>query len=213
MITDEVLNNLELFHDPREWAFFRELRIGTGFSDDSAQRLDAYAIHYHPSKRNVTRTYELKVSRSDFKKELDDPLKRRAGVRLSHEFYFVTPKGLCTVEEIPVECGLMEVHEDGSVNTVIRAPFRDVEPPTWLFLASVCRRFDKPRLAEYMAYLEENKKLKLYGDISIRVAKEHIENWRNFSGGNKEIPDKIAAAIEELLLDIEASIEENRKIL
>lgn len=212
MKTDEVMEKLKMMHDPRKWAGFEELRIGTGFGKDSEGRLDYWAIHYYPSKRNVVRCYELKVSRSDFKHELASPIKRRAGLRLSNEFYFVTPKGLCRIEEIPVECGLMEVGENGEMETIIKAPYRDTHPPTWLFVSSICRRMDKPRLGEFLEFMKEDGKLEMYGHAVTQALQEHIHRWQNFNQGNKEIPDKIADALVAVYHDALDAVEQNKKI-
>ncbi len=55
----------------REWAFFDELRAGTGYKNirkgmNPEQRFDAWAINLYPSKGHMTIAYEVKVSRSDF---------------------------------------------------------------------------------------------------------------------------------------------------
>jgi len=214
MKTEEVLEVLKNMHDPRKWAFFEELRIGTGYGKDSEQRFDAWAIHYYPSKRNVTRCYELKVSKSDFMHEVKKPFKRRAGLRLSNEFYFVTPKGLLSDDDINKmpECGLMEVDKAGLITTRVKAAHRSIHPPNWLFLSSLCRRFDKGRLGEFMHNLEEDKKLQYYGDTALKVVGEGIERWKNYSGGSKEIPDKIADALQGVYHEIIEAIELNRKI-
>jgi len=193
----QIIELLDAYHDAKEWAFFEELRIGTGFGKDSEQRLDAWAIHYHPSKKNVVRCYEIKVSKSDFKKELESPLKRRPGIRLSNEFYFIAPAGIIDHALIPPECGLMEVI-DGAIVTVIPAPFRDVFPPTWNFVAAICRNFDKPRAYKWAAFEEDTKVRVRYRNLALDMIGEHIEKWQNFRGGNKETPDKIAEALKAL---------------
>jgi len=43
--------------------------------------------------------YEVKVSRSDYRRELLKPGKRELAVSACHAFYFATPKGLLTKEE------------------------------------------------------------------------------------------------------------------
>lgn len=207
--TEQVMEVLKNMHNPEEWAFFEEMRIGTGFGKDAEQRLDGWAIHYYPSKKNVARCYEVKVSRSDFYHEINKPTKRRAGLRLSNEFYFVTPRNMVRIEEVPPESGLLEVSEDGSISTTIKAPYRDTIPPTWLFMAAVCRRIDKPRLNDWLAIKAEDDRLKARGEVFLRVLKEHLDRWRNFNQGNKEIPDKIAEALEQLYFDAEESIKEN----
>ena len=200
--TDQVMHALSLWHDPKEWSFFEELRIGTGWGKDKEQRFDAYAINLFPSRQNVTRCYELKSSRSDFLKELATPIKRRAGVRLSNEFYFVTSKGLTSIEEIPVECGLIEVDDTGKLSITIHAPFRNIMPPTMSFLASLARRIDKERAALIGAELAALQKRQEEADSAVKVIDRHIKKWKEYSFGNKEVPDKIAVAIESLKEDV-----------
>jgi hypothetical protein len=47
--------------------------------------------------------YEVKISRSDLRRELLAPSKRRQNVDWCNAFYFATPKGLLTKEEIAFE--------------------------------------------------------------------------------------------------------------
>ena len=145
-----------------EWLFLRELRVGTGFRNGSSQRLDAFALHCLPHLGMKRVCYEVKVSRSDFLNELKHPLKRRIGLRYSNEFYFVTPPGLLKTDEIPVECGLMEIGQaDRTARSemlfgqasgcfldndcqdfcriIIPAPWRDTPGPTWQFAAAMLR--------------------------------------------------------------------------
>jgi hypothetical protein len=149
-----------------EWIFLRELRVGTGFRNSAAQRLDAFALNCfsHTSMKRVC--YEVKISRADFLCEIKQPLKRRIGLRYSNEFYFVTPAGLLNTSEIPIESGLVEVgvftpddrqspfvsvesliHFDARHGAYCRitvpAPWRDTPGPTWQFAASMLRNQQK----------------------------------------------------------------------
>lgn len=189
-ITKTVKNSM----DPREWAVFEELRIGGGTKKEDSQRLDLWAINYYPSKGNKTRCVEVKASRSDFFNEIKKPIKRRAGLRLSHEFYFATPPGLVQIEEVPVECGLMEVLEDGTVNVVIKAPVRSIMPPNYNFVSSILRRLDKERLYHFLMELQDDEWQLHSGNLALDLLSEHISMWTHHTAGNKEIPDKIADA-------------------
>ena len=138
-----------------EWLFFRELRVGTGRRNGSAQRLDAYALNCLPHLAMKRICYEVKTSRADFQLELRQPLKRRVGMRYSNEFYFLTPAGLLLPSEIPVDCGLVEVggrdlmhgatvfgHDaDTGLYCSIRipAPWRETPGPTWELVAAMVR--------------------------------------------------------------------------
>jgi hypothetical protein len=132
-----------------EWAFFEELRVGTGYQTietratgtNPEQRLDAWAINLYPSKNFLKVAYEVKVSRADFLNEIKNPAKRQQGLQFSNEFYFAPPAGLVKQEEIPPECGLICIKEDGSSRLILQAPRRKTdEQATWRFFASIARR-------------------------------------------------------------------------
>lgn len=135
----------------KHYAFFPELRIGTGYGKDAEQRLDAWAIAMYPSLNLERITFEIKTSRQDFLNEIKNPIKRRIGLLLSNKFYFVTPEKLVKREEIPLECGLLEVsfavsdvdYLRGYVANVLHAPWRESLRPNWKFIASLCRRIEK----------------------------------------------------------------------
>lgn len=115
-----------------EWIFLRELRVGTGFHGNAAQRLDAFALNSLPHTAMRRVCYEVKTSRSDFFCEMKQPLKRRMGLRYSNEFYFITPVGLLNASEVPIECGLVEVgafaHDECSIAHVESGALVHFEP-------------------------------------------------------------------------------------
>lgn len=147
MDSKDIIKALRKRHgkNGREWALFEELRAGTGYKDirkglNPEQRFDAWAINLYPSKGHMTIAYEIKVSRSDFLHEIKHPKKRQTAVLYSNEFYFVTPKGLVSKEEIPEGCGLIEVKEDLSSRVVVKAEHRLESELSWNFVASIARR-------------------------------------------------------------------------
>jgi len=159
-----LLNTLEraLHASKTEWLFLRELRVGTGHKGQVLQRLDAFALNCLPHNGMRRICYEIKISRADFKMELKNPLKKRVGMRYSNEFYFVTPGGLLSAEEVPVECGLVEIghatfdewktlmkrhagffHYDPELAcycmVTVPACWRETPGPTWQFAAAMLR--------------------------------------------------------------------------
>lgn len=156
MKAEDIVEALRVRHainNDREWAFFDELRVGTGYryydyeKDEydpfnPEQRIDAWAINLYRSNNFRRVAYEIKVSRSDFLSEIRNPDKRRQALELSNEFYFVAPKGLLKTEEMPEECGLMEVDENLKTRIVKRAPHRQTDGLVWQFLCSIARRAD-----------------------------------------------------------------------
>lgn len=145
-----------------EWLFLRELRVGTGHGRHSLQRLDAFALNCLPHLAMKRVCYEIKISRSDFLCEVKNPLKRRIGMHFSNEFFFVTPAGMLSFDEVPTNCGLIEVGKaatDDSKRLIrshsgffqvdpysgwycmvaVPAPWRDTPAPTWQFAAAMLR--------------------------------------------------------------------------
>lgn len=153
MKSKDVIKALKKRHGAvgREWAFFEELRAGTGYGTfdykkgkkkpfNPEQRLDAWAINLWPSKNYERIAYEVKVSRADFINEIKNPDKRQQALDLSNYFYFATPKGLVSIEEIPEECGLIEIDKDLNTRIKKKAPYRDTKILMWQFLCSIARR-------------------------------------------------------------------------
>lgn len=148
MSAKEVVEHLARSYAAPKWAFFAELRVGTGYiqalDDIWEQRFDAWAIALWPSKKFLRIAFEVKVTRSDFLSEIKNPQKRQAAMALSNQFYFVTPQGLIKKEEIPDDCGLIEIKPTGGRLITVKAPVHDGLPEApWRFLASIARRAER----------------------------------------------------------------------
>jgi len=134
---EKILDALMVLY--QGYALFPELRIEAGHGYFSEKRVDLFAIHVYPSKRNERVAFEIKISRDDFNRELRKPLKRWAGMLFSNRFFFAAPKGLIDRNEVPTECGLIEV-AGGVAHVVVKAPWRESMQPTWPFVAALARR-------------------------------------------------------------------------
>jgi len=183
----QIIDSLRNFHMPdgyaREWAFFAELRVGTGYAMHKhrtgslasvEQRIDAWAINLYPSKKRERVAYEIKVSRSDFKREIERPEKRQAALLLSNRYYFAAPSGLISRTELPEECGLVEVLEDGRRIFVVQAPYREIDPPPISLLASIARRganaeSDNQKLRKELSGLYQSGRVSGYVPADDRV--------------------------------------------
>ena len=147
MDANDILAVLRVRHPPRDWAFFPELRIGTGYNkrlgDPWEQRIDLWVMCFYPSRRLERIAYEIKVTRTDFRRELKHPGKRRAAMSLSNRFYFVAPEGVLWEGDMPPGCGLLEAREDGSFRLARSAPWRECADPPWRFVASLARRAER----------------------------------------------------------------------
>ncbi len=144
MTADEIVAVLrQQYRDTREWVCFEELRLGTGYGGAIEQEIDFWALNCYPSAGMQSIAYEIKVTRSDFKRELANPKKRHGAMEISNRFYFVAPIGLIQPDELPADCGLVEIG-DGKAVVTVQATWRDrLASPPWRFLASVARRVIK----------------------------------------------------------------------
>lgn len=145
MKTKDIIESLRNKYQPPEWAFFSELRAGTGYNSrkkkrNPEQRFDAWALNCWPSKGFVSIAFEVKISRSDFLAELKNPKKRKQAMDFSCEFYFVTPLKLVKLDEIPEDCGWITVNETGVARVRKKSPRNEKPSLEWGFFASVARR-------------------------------------------------------------------------
>src|SRR5690242_14930449 len=76
MKSSEILDAIEECWGHRgRWIFLRELRVGTGHAN--SQAIDGFLMDCYPSAGMYRSAFEVKVSRSDFMRELRQPNKRR----------------------------------------------------------------------------------------------------------------------------------------
>lgn len=137
----QIIELLRIRHSSPEWATFVELRDGTGMRFNHS--IDFYAYNLWPSKDYLKIAYEIKISRSDFSKELNNPRKRESAESYSNECYFATQVGLVQTDEIPEGWGLIELISNG-LRIKKRARQRKVESLPLSFVASLARQSTLP---------------------------------------------------------------------
>lgn len=127
---------------------FPELRLGSGYCGVSQRRIDLFCISSDAG--NTTTAYEIKVSRPDFKKDVNDDFKQRGARLYANYFYYVTPVGLLKPEEIPLWAGLIEVdldeYQKGELHClreVVSAPLMPKAVPSWGLICSMVRHINK----------------------------------------------------------------------
>lgn len=104
-----------------EYAVLRQVRNAAGFS--ATRTFDAVVIGLWPSRGHELHVIEVKVSRSDWLRELRDPKKADDAASIADRFSVCAPKGVVKREELPATWGLLEVMTgpDGSKLRVARA--------------------------------------------------------------------------------------------
>ena len=169
--TRQIIELLKHRHQPPEWAIFVELNLRTGFN---SQRCDFFAFDMWPSKNFWRIAYEIKVSRSDFSKELSDPSKRQVSEELANECFFATPASLLRIDEIPEGWGLVEVTKGGLRKKKHAKQRTENDSVPIDFVAAVSRRISDPP-SEIPDKLWKFADRKLSSDEVIKVAESLLE--------------------------------------
>ncbi len=90
-----------------EYAFLPQVRNAAGF--DATRTFDAVAVSLWTSRGLTIDAFEVKVTRSDWQRELGKPQKAEDACRLVDRFWIVAPAGVVHDGELPPTWGLMEV--------------------------------------------------------------------------------------------------------
>lgn len=89
-----------------EYAFLRQVRNAAGFNAN--RTFDGVALGLWPSRGHDLHVYEVKVSRSDWKRELADPRKAEDAAKIADRFSVVAPRGVVELAEVPATWGYIE---------------------------------------------------------------------------------------------------------
>lgn len=117
-------------------ALFYEVADGTGMN--AGRRIDALGVGIWPSTGQEIHGIEIKVSRSDWKREVANPKKAQDLMRFCNRWYLACPAGLVEASEVPETWGLLTV-KGGVIREQRKAPRLSPEPPTRDFLCSLLR--------------------------------------------------------------------------
>ena len=100
------------------------------------RRIDFWTLHPNEGKGHQATSYEIKVSRADFKR--DSAMKQREARLYSDRFFYVAPKDLIKPDEVPDWSGLMEWNGKRFQHKV-HAPCLSKSTPSWDFVSSLFR--------------------------------------------------------------------------
>lgn len=116
------------------------VRNGTGFARRESTA-DAVVMSVYPSRGLWLAGVEIKISRSDWKRELARPDKAAAIQKYCHFWFVAAPKGVVPVEEVPETWGLIEV-ERNTAKIMRKAPGQKPETIDLLLLGSILRKVE-----------------------------------------------------------------------
>lgn len=138
MTASDIIHALAARYKAPEYAFLTDVRNSVGFSA-KVRTADAMAMSLWPSRGIYMTGFEVKVSRADWKKELEQPEKAEELARFCKLWFIACPDKLIDKDEIPPGWGLIYFKDDGGFRYVKPAPEHTAIEPTWMFFASLMR--------------------------------------------------------------------------
>lgn len=138
MTAFDIINALAARYKAPEYAFLTEVRNSVGFSS-KVRTADAMAMSLWPSRGLYMTGFEVKVSRADWVKELQQPEKAEELARFCKMWFIVCPDRMIDKDEVPPGWGLIHVKDDGKLKYAKPAPLSECEQPTWMLFASLMR--------------------------------------------------------------------------
>jgi hypothetical protein len=167
MKTQELMALLRPRYEPpkdalREWAFFGQVRSESW----NARTADAIAINLWGSRGKAIHGFELKVSRSDWLKELRQPEKADT-IAAYCDFWWlvVADSAIVKDDELPLGWGLLAPTKSGKLKALQTPKKVEAKPLTRDFLVEICRAAyrdtapEEKLRAEYHRGYDEGKKV------------------------------------------------------
>lgn len=151
METKELLEKLAKKYPKPGWVFIPNVRNSTGFPG-TLRTADAIAMGLWPSRGLHLHGFELKISRSDWMRELKDPEKAEEISQYCDFWWLVlSEEKLIEPGEVPATWGIMIANGRGGAVKVIREATQRANPivPPW-FLASLLRSATEGTVPEAM---------------------------------------------------------------
>ncbi|MEZ5846517.1 MAG: MmcB family DNA repair protein [Geminicoccaceae bacterium] len=109
MRATDIRAALRQYFAPPEWELAFEVRNAAGFQGNRSA--DAIAMNTWPSRGLTLNAIEIKVSKSDLKRELKAPDKAEGVAQFCDFFWLAVPKGLAEGEMIPDAWGILEIDQ------------------------------------------------------------------------------------------------------
>lgn len=137
----QVYDAIVAAHPGPEWCVLCEVADAT--SAQARRRADALAMNMWASRNLEIRGFEIKVHRSDLKRELESPAKAEAVGRYCHTWSLAVPEGLVRgSDSVPPSWGIFEVDAKGVgkwARQPTMRPAEEVAQPSRLFTAAIAR--------------------------------------------------------------------------
>lgn len=139
------------------FVYLKEVRDATGF--DAVRSADALAIGMYRSCGRLIHGFEMKVSRSDWLRELKDAAKAESLMRYCHHWSLIVPdESIVHDGELPPTWGLGIPHQSRKgaatrIKWIVKPPALEPQPPNMIFLSALIYAAQKVDDKAYKAAL------------------------------------------------------------
>lgn len=177
MITsDDICTAIRARLPANEYALFFEVRNAAGFSANRS--CDAMAMSLWPSRGLNLFGFEVKVSRSDWMRELKNPAKAEAIARYCDYWVVVAPAGIVAPSELPDMWGLWELGDSGKWKTPVIPKKLEPVPLDRSFVAALLRRAAEAndRVVNAMIDKERNDERTKFSERVDERVKQRVEH-------------------------------------
>lgn len=178
-----------------KWVTIAEARSGAGF-DGNRRQCDYLAINTWQSQGLQLIGHEIKVSMSDWRRELEDPSKAEMFARHCRRWWVVMPSELASQAkpEIPPTWGLMSVSDRGRITETVKAPSQEpMDVPVWWWIG-------------WLAQLDRTSKRAVTAEVTKKV-NEAVAKER------EHLDDRVQQRVESRLSVIENLTEQAEALL
>lgn len=190
--TSDVMRRLRARFADTGYAVLAEVADGTGARQN--RWADALTMSLWPSRGLELIGFEIKVSRSDWVKELNSPDKAEAVCKYCDRWYVVVgDAGIIKDGELPTTWGLMVPSGDG-LKIAKQAPELSPVPLDRAFVAAIMRRCAEQSLDEKtIKEIEEQTRRRTFDKCRADFDREQARAVNTF----KETSDRLAEKIRE----------------
>lgn len=189
--SNDIRVALMSYYAPPSHRVFFEVSNDTGAK--ASRWIDAVAVGIWPSTGHEIVGIEIKVSRSDWQRELKEPAKAQSLMKYCTRWFLACPDGMVKPDELPATWGLL-AYKDGAVRSKVQAKLLEPEPLTSGFMMAVLRNANAVDM-EMVGKLVQQSNAKLMAENEARILREVERRARDTDSRRKRI-DEMAAKLE-----------------
>lgn len=190
----DIRHALVKTYAPPSHRVFFEVSNDTGHK--AKRWIDAVAIGIWPSTGHEIIGIEIKVSRSDWLRELKEPAKAQELMRFCTRWYLACPAGLVKPDELPATWGMMTLTKGGLMRDVVKAKLLSPEPLTVGFM-SACLRNSNAVDMELISRMVEERVSAREKSFEETIEREVKRRQQDVAQRTKEA-EKVAAVVKAI---------------